>query len=115
MAQLPQTVKGSDHSVQRDGVIWRCQNDTFVKVSPARSAPQMEMGGGGPDGISSVAWLRRLKYEQPAAWLATGKALDSVVFDKDYAFCIPAGGYETRKDDGVYRFPISAINTSFGM
>ena len=115
MATLPQMVKGSQHSVRRDGVIWRCQNDTFVKVSPVRSAPVVSMGGGGADGTACVAWLRHLPYAEPVAWLSAGKAQDAVVFGDSHAFCLPAGGYVARKNAPIYRFPISAVDLSTGL
>lgn len=115
MATLPQMVKGSQHSTQQDGVIWRCQNDTFVKLSPVRSAPVVSMGGGGTDGTSCVAWLRHLPHAEPAAWFSAGKAQDAVEFGETHAFCLSTGGYVARNDTPVYRFPISAVDMATGL
>ena len=115
MAMLPQMVQGAQYSVRKDGVIWRCQNETFVNLIAAKSAPRMQMGGGGADGISHLAWLRGLSYAEPEAWLFAGKARDPAVFGDTQAFCLPAGGYVVRQNDSVYRFPIAAINLSTGL
>ena len=115
MAVMPQMVQGAQCSVRKDGVIWRCQDGTFVKLSAAATVPVVRMGGGGADGISHVAWLRGQSYVEPAAWFATGKARDPVAFGDTQAFCLPAGGYIAREADSVYRFPITAIDLSTGL
>lgn len=115
MATLPQMVKGSQHSTQQDGVIWRCQNDTFVKLRPAQGTPVVSMGGGGADGTSCVAWLRHLPHAEPAVWFSAGKAQDAVEFGENHAFCLPTGGYVARDDSPIYRFPISAVDLATGL
>ncbi len=114
MAMLPQMVEGASHSVCKGGVVWKCQNETFVKIA-ATNVPMFRMGPGGSDLIARVAWLRQLSYAQPAAWFAAGRAGDSVAIDAAHVFCVPAGGYIVRKHDPVYRFPIAAIDLSTGL
>jgi hypothetical protein len=74
-----------------------------------------QMGPGGADGISHVAWVRGSSYAEPAAWFITGKARDPVAFGDTQAFCLPAGGYIAREGDSVYRFPIAAVDLSTGL
>jgi len=115
MVTLPQMIKGSQHSTQKGGVIWKCQNDTFVKLNPVQGEPVVSMGGGGADGTSCVAWLHHLQHAEPAAWFSAGKAQDVAAFGDTHAFCLPAGGYVSRSDTPVYRFPISAVDLATGL
>jgi hypothetical protein len=111
MAMLPQMV-AAGHSIEKNGLIWRCQNSTFVKIAAAPDRPIPRMGGSGNDGLSHVQWLRRLSYEEPTAWLTTAKACDPVAFSKTHAFCLPGGGYVVRESDSIFRFPIAAVDLS---
>jgi ankyrin repeat protein len=115
LATLPRVVDGSMSCTQSDGIIWKCQNDTFIKVIPVRQGPAMSMGGGGPDGVANVAWTRRVQYREPEAWFFTGKAGDPVAFGNSFAFCLPAGGYVSKKGDKTYQFPIAAVDLTTGV
>jgi uncharacterized protein len=114
MMTIPQMVDGSEACVRDDGIIWRCQNDTFLKVCPSHQRLIVMMGGGGSDGISNLQWIRRVHYNQEQAWFASGKAGDPVAFGRKYAFCLPSGGYVLRKEESIYRFPIAAVDLSTG-
>jgi ankyrin repeat protein len=113
MVTLPQTVQGSQFCVRPDGVIWKCQNDTFVKINPSRRAPEMEMGGS--DGLSNLAWSRRVQYSEQTAWFHAGKAGDPAAFGETHAFCLPGGGYVSKKDESVYYFPLAAVDLTTGV
>jgi ankyrin repeat protein len=115
MLTLPQAVDGSEFCIHDGGVVWKCQNDMFVKINPSRHAAQLGMGPGGPDCLSELAWARRVQYTEPKAWFVSGKAGEPVAFGENYAFCIPAGGYVLRRGDTIYRFPIAAVSLSTGL
>ena len=115
MLTLPQVVAGSQSCFHQGGIIWKCQNDTFVKIRPSRRAPAISMGGGGSDGLSDLAWTRRIQYLDPEAWFVSGKAADPVAFGESHAYCLPGGGYISRKEDMIYRFPIAAVDLSTGL
>jgi ankyrin repeat protein len=115
MGTLPQVVIGSQFCVRGSDVIWKCQNSTFARVSPARSNQRLGMGPGGPDLLFNLAWVRRLQYQDPQAWFVSGKGSDPVAFAANYAFCVPGGGYVLHTNDTCYSFPIAAIDLSTGM
>jgi len=115
VATVPQVVSGPQAAVQEDGVVWRCKNNTFMKVAPSPTAPISTMGGGGSDGVLHVQWLRQVENTEPDAWLVTGKGRDPVAFSGTHAFFLPAGGYIVKSDDGIYRFPIAAVDLSTGL
>ncbi len=115
MLTLPQVVDGSRSCVRDGGVIWKCQNDTFVKVLPSRSTPVVWMGGGGADGLSDLMWAGRVRYSgtQDVVCLRQGRRPGCL--GETCAFCLPGGGYVLRKEDTIYRFPIAAIDLSAGV
>lgn len=115
MGTLPQDVDGSQFCVRGSDLIWKCQNETFVKVSPARSAPIVSMGPGGSDCTFNLAWVRRVQYEDPEAWFIAGKGRDPVAFSENYAYSLPDGGYVLRETNRLYSFPIAAIDLSSGL
>lgn len=115
MGTLPQVVDGSQYCVRGSDVIWKCQNDTFVKVSPTRRTRRMSMGPGGSDCTLNLAWFRRLQYEDPKVWFIAGKGRDPVTFADNYAFCLPGGGYILHNEDSQYCFPIAAVDLSTGL
>lgn len=114
MVTLPQMIDGSAAGITKDGIVWHCRSDTFVKMAPSLRAPVVMMGGGGADGLSRVTWLRQVSFHEPDAWLRTGKAGDPVTFGETHAFWIPSGGYIHKKEDRAYRFPIEAIDLQEG-
>lgn len=115
MGTLPQVVNGSQFCVRGGDVIWKCQNETFVRVSAARSAPMMSMGPGGSDCVFNLAWARRIEYEDPKAWFVAGNGSDSTAFGENYAYCLPDGGYVLRRTNTLYSFPIAAVDLSTGI
>ena len=115
MGTLPQAVEGSQYCVRGSDIIWKCQNETFARVSPARSAPMMSMGPGGSDCTLNLIWLRRVQYENPKSWFTAGKGGDPAAFGENFAYCVPAGGYVLRKTNSLYSFPIAAIDLSTGV
>jgi ankyrin repeat protein len=115
MLTLPRVVDGSRSCVREGGVIWKCQNDTFVKIRPSRSTPGVTMGPGGPNRLSDLVWARQVLYQQPKAWFVSGKAGDPAAFGESHAYCLPGGGYVLEKEDTIYRFPIAAVDLSTGI
>jgi ankyrin repeat protein len=112
---LPRIVDGSRTFSRPDGVVWKCQKETFVKARPAQSTPEAAMGGGGADGVANLAWARRVQYREPQAWFHSGKAGDPVAFGGSHAFCLPGGGYVSREGEMIYRFPMAAVDLSSGV
>jgi ankyrin repeat protein len=113
MAKLPYTLSGSQYVVQQDGVVWKCQNEAFIRLAPTEHASSMTCGFGGAD-LTSISWMRRLARVQRHGWLTAGQASDPIVFGKTHAFCLPSGGYVARQDDSVYHFPLSGIDLQTG-
>jgi len=115
MLTLPQVADGSQYCIRPDGVIWKCQNDTFIKVSPATRIPTMSMGGGGADGLANLVWSRRVQYRNPDAWFVSAQAGAPVAFGERQAYCLPGGGYVSQPADANYHFPIAAVNLATGL
>lgn len=115
VANIPQMIEGTGCRVVSGGIVWKCQNDTFLKLKPAKTGPHYSPGGDHSGRITRVSWLRRAGYEEPSAWFIAGRARVPAAFGNDFAFCIPAGGYIIERDDTVYRFPITAVDLSTGL
>src|SRR5947209_5690158 len=114
MAKLPYMVSGSQHVVRQDGVVWKCQNEAFIRPAASKHGCELGCGPGGSDCLASIPWMRRVARVQPHAWLTTGQAGDPIAFGKTHAFCLPSGGYVVRQDDSVYHLPLSAIDLQTG-
>jgi hypothetical protein len=114
MGTLPRVADGSRACTRGNEVIWKCQHETFVKLSPSRSAPVVSMGGGGADGVLNVVWARHVAYQEPRAWFTSGKANDPAAFGEVWAYCVPAAGYLMRKEDKHYSFPLAAVDLLTG-
>jgi ankyrin repeat protein len=115
MGTLPQMADGSEYSIHDDDVIWKCQHDTFVRLSPARKPPTPGMfGEGNTDGLFNLVWTRRVQYDPPRAFLLTGKNGDPAAFGESWAFCNPGGAYVLREEDKQFHFPLAAVNLSSG-
>src|SRR5260370_4770488 len=94
MAHVPRLIRGNDFRIERDGVVWACQENAFVRVACSKySRLGIGMGGGGPDLISRIAWYRQLDREAPEAWLAADKAGDPVAFSRGQEFPVNGCGY----------------------
>jgi hypothetical protein len=106
---------GSVHQITDDGIVWKCDNSTFIKVAPATKAPVVQMGGGSSDGISRISWLRRIKTKIPEAWLVIKRSRDITAFNSSHAFCITADSYVKKSGDRTYHFPVSIIELNTGM
>ena len=115
MGTLPQIVDGSQFCVRKGGVIWKSQNQTFIKAAPSASAPEFGMGPGGPDLLINLLWTRRVQYHDPQAWFVAGKDGDPAAFGEGYAYCVPGGGYVMKQGDKHYIFPLAAVDLSTGV
>src|SRR5262249_45576955 len=96
------------------GVVWKCQDEAFIRLAASKDGGEPGCGPGGSDLLSSIPWMRRLNRMQPHAWLRTGPAGDATAFGKTHTFCLPSGGYVARPDDSVYHFPLSAVDLQTG-
>ena len=115
MGTLPQVADGSEFTIHDGDAIWKCQHETFVRLSPARKAPTPGMfGDANSDGLFNLVWTRRVQYEPPKAFLLTGKNGDPAAFGDSWAFCNPGGGYVLREEDKRFHFPLAAVNLSSG-
>jgi ankyrin repeat protein len=115
MTTLPRMVAGNIWHVQEEGIVWRCQDDAFLKVIPTEEREIHLMGPGGPDLLTRIAWFRQLLPGRPDAKLSADRAGDPVAFSATHAFCLPAGGYVSHEDAATYRFPITAVELGTGM
>src|SRR5262249_22507833 len=52
---------------------------------------------------------------RPKVWFVAGRDRDAVAFGEDYGYCIPDGGYVSRKTNALYSFPIAAVDLSTGI
>jgi ankyrin repeat protein len=114
MITLPQVVRGSQFCVRPGGVVWKCQSEMFVKISPRRTPLERRMGPGGPDLIANLPWSRQIQYTEPEAWFVSGKAGDPAAFGESHAYSLPGGGYVTRSNESTYSFPIVAVDLATG-
>lgn len=106
---LPRPVDGSKYAIRPDGIVWKCQKGTFVKLRPSEEELRM-----GSECVSHLQWMRTISYRAPVAWLCSNTAGDPLAFGNSYAFCLPDGGYVLRGGDGVYHFPITALDLKNG-
>jgi hypothetical protein len=115
MATLPRMVNGWQFARSRDGVIWGCQKGAMVRIAAgADDNPLLDMGPGGPDLVCRVDWYRQPRAARPKAWLRADPASEAVAFTPTHAFRAAAGGYVGRRDESVYRFPITVIELTTG-
>jgi ankyrin repeat protein len=115
MVKLPYMVSGSECVVQKDGIVWRCQNGALLRVAVAeQGGPGPGFGPGSPDLLARISWIRTLSGGQPQAWLVADPACDAVAFAQGQAFCLPRGGYVSRPDDAVYHFPVGVVDLESG-
>jgi hypothetical protein len=115
MVKLPYMVRGSQYSVQKDGVVWKCQHETLIRLAVAKRSGGMGFGPGGPDLLTSIPWLRQVARVHPTAWLGADPVADAIAFGQTHAFCVPSGGYLSMREDSVYHFPLSAIDLQHGI
>ncbi|KAF0247052.1 MAG: hypothetical protein FD180_169 [Planctomycetota bacterium] len=114
IGKLPQLVEGGSFRVSAGGVLWRGQNESFARLSAARRAPEVTMGGGGPDCTARLEWFRQVSTEPHTAWFTSGLAGDPVAFGDRQVFSLSQGGFVREKDKGVYSFPLDAIAIADG-
>lgn len=115
LVTLPQVVRGSLFQVQEDGVVWRCQNDGLLKVLPTMVSEIPSFGPGGPDLLTRLAWFRQLSPRLPEARVTTDRHGDPVAFSGSRAYCLPGGGFITREEPSVCRFPVSVVDLESGI
>lgn len=115
MAPLPQMVEAGNLAIQQDGLVWPCQNDTFVKIEPATDSPKPSFCSSKSDGMSRVTWLRQLPEVEHAAWLRAASEGKPVAFNATHAFVVREGGFIRRKNEQVYRFPLCAVDLATGL
>jgi hypothetical protein len=115
MANLPRMIRGGQCQVQKDGVVWACQDGAFAKVGVSRNnGPMLGHGPGGPDLLCRIDWYRHLSFEAPDAWLISAPAGDPIAFGAEFAFRVCAGGYVQKPDAGIYHFPLTMIDLKTG-
>ena len=116
MANLPRMVRGGWYRLQKDGLVWACQGNSFVKLglSPRRSRG-FGLGRGGSDLLCRVDWHRQLSVEQPEAWLVSDPAGQPLAFTDTHAFRVIAGGYVLEPSATAYNFPIAVIDLKKGV
>lgn len=115
MAKVPQIINGSPFGRTKDGIVWNTHNDGFINISPALRAPHIGMFGGGPDLTTRVAWSRQWTPPRRSAWLVAKRAGNPVAFSETHAFWMPGGGFISKKEEHIYRFPISAVDLKTGL
>jgi hypothetical protein len=116
MAWLPRMVLGGRFRVQKDGLVWACQQNAFVKLAmTTRREQAFGMGPGGPDLLCRVDWYRQIETEVPDAWLRSDPAGSPLALGESHAFRVTAGGYIPDQEAHRYRFPISIIDLKTGV
>ena len=111
MVNLPRMVNGWQALANAQGLVWACQQDAMVKLTP--SSNRQTMGGmlGGHDMLCRVAWyLQPEPFSEPKAWLTAGPANDPVAYSPTVAFRPAGGGYILNRGEQVYRFPIRMLD-----
>jgi ankyrin repeat protein len=114
IAKLPYTVRGAEYTLAKDAVIWKCQNDGLLRIAAAGKSGRMCAAIGGPDMLARIPWFRQVLGLEPLAWLIADRAVDAAAFGQTHAFCIPSGGYISKRDGSVYDFPICAVDFKTG-
>jgi Fe-S cluster biogenesis protein NfuA len=114
MLKLPQMVRGSEFSVDQDGIVWHCQNDSFLRIAISK-LDRFDFGGpGGRDCLARMPWFHQMTPPEQAGWLVAGKSGDPAAFGHGFAYCQPAGGFITEAENAVYNFPLRALELGSG-
>jgi hypothetical protein len=115
MANLPRMVHGRQHVTIPGGLLWRCEKGAMVMLAPEMDGTGFFGMPGGPDMISRVAWYRQFPKPESKGWLTADKVRDVVAFDSTHAYRAVAGGYVARKEEKIYRFPLSIVDLASGV
>lgn len=114
MVNLPRMVNGAQVSIVSDGLVWGCQKGAIVKLA-VPSDLSWGMGPGGPDLICKIDWYRQFPGVKLDGWLTAEKVGDVMTFDASHAFRAVSGGYVAKKDEKIYRFPVSVVDLKEGI
>ncbi len=115
MATLPRMVLGSWGKVHGDGIVWACQNNSFVRMAQSANRGRgLGLGPGGPDCICHVDWYRQLSPRKVDAWLRSDPVGSQMALGNTHAFRVVSGGYVVDPAKKIYRFPISVIDLKNG-
>jgi hypothetical protein len=114
MVSLPRMVDGAEFSMVPDGLVWGCHKGALVKLGVSNER-QWGMGPGGPDLLCAIDWYRQFPEMKLDGWLTAGKVRDVIAFDAGHAFRAVAGGYVAKKDEKIYRFPVSVVDLKEGI
>ena len=116
MANLPRMVRGGWFRQQKDGIVWACQGNSFVKLGVSKVCQRgFGDGPGGPDLLCRVDWHRQLSADQPDAWLTSNTAGSPITFTDTHAFRVIAGGHVLEPTSTVYSFPVSVVDLKSGV
>jgi hypothetical protein len=113
MANLPRIVRGYQYSTASGGLVWGCEKGAIVRLESAHSQ-WGGMGPGGPDLLCTIAWYRQFAAPELDGWLTADKVRDVVAFDSARAYRAVAGGYVAKKEEMIYRFPLSVVDLAGG-
>jgi hypothetical protein len=114
MAPLPSMVVGGSVTTWRGMAVWETQGGGFVAVAPTKSSGLFSMGPGGPDLVSRVAWVRQIEPHTGDGWFSTEKATDHAAFGPGLAFRLAGGGYELKREDHQFMFPMASVDLTSG-
>lgn len=114
MLNLPQMVRGRNFVLHNGGLVWQCQNESFLKLSATKLAEFEGIGPGGRDYLSHMTWFRQVSPPDLTGWFFTDKAGDPVAFGQKFAFTVPAGGYVADEGKMVFDFPLVAVDLANG-
>ena len=108
MLKLPQMVRGGEFAIDRDGIVWRCQNDSFLRIATSK-VDRFDFGPGGRDCLARMPWFHQMTPPEQTGWLVAGKSGDPTAFGQSFAYCQPAGGFIADSENAVYNFPLLAL------
>lgn len=113
---LPRDVIGTEVRLADAGVLWRCEPNGLAMIRPVGKLPQVKMGGSGVDCLGNLVWYREIPESLPVedAWLLTGVAEPSWLFDNQSVIRIPSGGFVRKQGDTVMHFPVEKVDLATG-
>jgi hypothetical protein len=114
MVQVPSMIVGGSFSVHKDRVAWATQDDGIGCFAPSPQSLFGSMGPGGPNMIGRMPWYRQVSAPVVQAWLSTDRATERTAMSGHFAFRLAAGGYESKRGDGFFNFPLSVVDLGTG-
>jgi hypothetical protein len=112
MATLPRMINGWQWGKIEGGVVWGCQRGGLIRLGVSENRSSFGGHLGRDDMLCRVDWYRQASARLPDAWLRTGPAGEPLAFSATHAFRVSTGGYVSKQEENVFRFPITMVDLS---